>query len=111
LLAQETENHILSYLDFKGVIPSGYGAGTVDIVDKGTYTMNKIGYDKKYVFTLHGRKIKDTYALIKTGNKSFLWIKTKKDSYKKTASTIDYVQPSLPPQIFDLNGPGHMPYM
>lgn len=29
----------------------------------------------------------------------------------KTASAIDYVQSSLPPQLFELNGPGHMPYM
>ena len=77
LLAQETENHILSYLSFSGTIPSGYGAGTVEIIDKGTYTMDKVEFDHKYVFTLSGKKIKDTYALIKTEGKSFLWIKVK----------------------------------
>ena len=29
----------------------------------------------------------------------------------KKSSAIDYVQPSLPPQLFDLNAPGHMPFM
>ena len=114
LLATETENHIMSYANFEGTIPSGYGAGTVEIVDKGSYTMNKVEFDHKYVFTLHGKKEKNTYALIKTGGKSFLWIKTKKGkdhSPKKTASAINYVQFSLPPQLFDLNNPGHMPYL
>ena len=29
----------------------------------------------------------------------------------KKSSAIDYVQTSLPPQLFDLNAPGHMPFM
>jgi hypothetical protein len=109
LLATETENHIMSYANFKGTIPSGYGAGTVEIVDKGTYTLDKVEFDHKYVFTFHGKKEKGTYALIKTHGKSFLWIKTKKNkdhSSKKIASAIDYIQPSLPPRLFDLNSPG-----
>jgi hypothetical protein len=94
LLATETENHILSYVKFKGTIPSGYGAGTVEIVDKGTYTMDKVEFDHKYVFTLSGKKIKDTYALIKTEDKSFLWIKVKNKNacissiLKEMASTL-----------------------
>ena len=109
LLATETENHAIQYWSFQGVIPSGYGAGTVKIIDKGTYTLNSVLYDKKYVFTLHGKKIKDSFALIKTSGKSFLWIKTKEkrmacisNLIRKTASAIDYVQPALSSQLFDL---------
>ncbi|MEO6540900.1 MAG: DNA polymerase ligase N-terminal domain-containing protein, partial [Ferruginibacter sp.] len=41
-LAMMVEDHPYDYKDFKGVIPSGYGAGIVEIWDKGTY----IGVDE-----------------------------------------------------------------
>src|SRR5579871_5186729 len=34
-LAMMVEDHPYSYKDFKGMIPSGYGAGIVEIWDKG----------------------------------------------------------------------------
>src|SRR6187455_921695 len=37
-LAMMVEDHPYSYKDFKGVIPSGYGAGIVEIWDNGKYT-------------------------------------------------------------------------
>jgi hypothetical protein len=109
LLASETEDHILSYGSFEGSIPEGqYGAGTVTIFDHGTYTLDRVDYDKKYVFTLKGRKVKGTYALIKTSGKSFLWLKTKEqrkasvwESIRKIASAIDYVRPTMNPGLWD----------
>lgn len=109
LLAMETEDHAIQYATFKGIIPEGqYGAGSVDIYDHGTFTLNSVEYDRKYVITFNGKKVKGTYALIKTGGKkSFIWIKTKEnrscisENIRKIASAIDYVQPTLCPQIFD----------
>src|ERR1700740_966207 len=37
-LAMMVEDHPYDYKDFKGVIPSGYGAGIVEIWDNGRYT-------------------------------------------------------------------------
>src|ERR1700754_1085432 len=37
-LAMMVEDHPYDYKDFKGIIPSGYGAGIVEIWDKGYYS-------------------------------------------------------------------------
>lgn len=111
LLATETENHAMEYASFNKTIPEGqYGAGTVEIFDRGTYTIDRLEYDKKYVFTMHGKKVKGQFALIKTGRKSFLWLKTKGEKkaciseyLRRIASGIDYVRPTMIPEIWDLS--------
>jgi len=91
ILATETEDHDISYGSFHGTIPEGeYGAGKVEIYDKGTYEMISVDYDKKYVFRLKGKKIDETYALIKSSGKNFFWIKTKKYSVASMIRNISF---------------------
>ena len=64
-LAVQTEDHPIDYAGFEGVIPEGeYGAGTVEIWDKGTYEPVEITAEKKIV-NIHGGKLNGRYALIK----------------------------------------------
>jgi len=76
-LAMQVEDHELSYIDFEGTIPKGeYGAGTVEIWDKGTYTLQN-RTDKIIEFTLHGSKLNGNYALVNFKEKNWLLIKKK----------------------------------
>lgn len=73
-LAVETEDHPLGYEDFEGKIPEDeYGAGLVEIWDKGNYVPIEITPGKK-IIEIKGNKLKGIYALIK--------IKTKEGSDK-----------------------------
>lgn len=64
-LAIQVEDHSLEYGDFKGEIAEGlYGAGTVEIWDKGYYEPIKF-QAKEITFKLKGKKLKGTYRLIK----------------------------------------------
>jgi bifunctional non-homologous end joining protein LigD len=98
-LAMMVEDHPYDYRDFEGTIPEGnYGAGTVIVWDEGTYSSaNVTSSDKKVQekdllhqlsagklkFTLHGKKMKGTWALVKAsgrGENSWLLMKVK-DKY------------------------------
>lgn len=64
-LAVQVEDHTIEYADFEGTIPEGeYGAGTVEIWDKGTY--HPLETDRvKRIFEIRGRKLKGKFCLIK----------------------------------------------
>ncbi len=65
-LAIQTEDHPLSYANFEGEIPEGeYGAGKVEIWDKGTFELRK-HEEKEIAVTLHGDELKGDYVLIRT---------------------------------------------
>lgn len=79
-LAVMVEDHPLSYANFEGVIPpKQYGAGTVEIWDKGTYSANssiKKGLkDGKISVNLFGEKLKGSWALVKMQDNNWLIIK------------------------------------
>ena len=74
-LAVQVEDHALDYIDFEGVIPEGeYGAGMVEIWDKGTYTL-KNRTDKVIEFTLNGAKLKGDHILIRFKENNWLFFK------------------------------------
>ncbi len=76
-LAVQVEDHALDYINFEGTIPEGmYGAGTVEIWDKGTYSL-KNREENKIEFTLQGSKLKGDYVLIRFRNKNWLFFKKK----------------------------------
>ena len=76
-LAVQTEDHPLEYIDFAGTIPEGeYGAGTVEIWDKGTFQRDK-ETAAQLEFTLEGGKLSGAYVLIHTDGKNWLLLKRK----------------------------------
>ncbi len=105
-LAMETTEHEMEYRHFEGVIPEGYGAGTVMIWDEGTYIpeieiekgvrkqitdpvegqkVMKEGLEKGEIkFFLKGKKLKGSFALVKThgfGPKNSWLLLKHKDKY------------------------------
>ena len=76
-LAVQVEDHALNYIHFEGTIPEGqYGAGTVEIWDKGTYALTT-RTDKIMEFALQGSKLKGNYALINFKENNWLLIRKK----------------------------------
>ena len=70
-LAVHTEDHPIEYLTFHGVIPDGYGAGTMTIWDQGTYDllMEKPGSGPKggeYKIQFHGTRLTGEYVIVQT---------------------------------------------
>jgi bifunctional non-homologous end joining protein LigD len=82
-LAIAVDDHVLEHADYEGIIPDGgYGAGAVVIWDKGAYEPHAWS-DSAIEFTLHGRKLKGTFALVRfkrAGENEWLLIK-KKDEH------------------------------
>ena len=67
-LAVHVEDHPLDYIDFEGVIPEGYGAGTVRLWDTGTYDVEK-WQPKEVIVTFHGNRLNGKYVLFQTRSK------------------------------------------
>ena len=77
-LAVRVEDHPVAYIDFEGVIAEGnYGAGTVQIRDRGTYVLQKRKENKEILFELQGKKVKGNYALIHINDKSWIIFRRK----------------------------------
>jgi len=105
-LAMMVEDHPYDYRNFEGIIPDGYGAGTVIIWDEGFYEpadsngMSKQAMEKlllkgigqgKLHFKLKGKKLKGEYALVKTsgrGENSWLLFKVKDQYASKEDITL-----------------------
>jgi bifunctional non-homologous end joining protein LigD len=71
-LAVHTEDHPLEYLTFEGDIPKGqYGAGTMTVWDRGTYTTEKFRPDEVIV-VLHGERVQGRYVLFQTDGDNWM---------------------------------------
>ena len=76
-LAVQTEDHPLDYGDFEGVIPSGYGMGTVELWDAGSFEwVRESATDPDaqirkgdIKFRLAGEKLRGEYALVRIGER------------------------------------------
>lgn len=106
-LAVETEDHPFDYSSFEGVIPEGqYGGGTVMVWDRGTWTPDDPEVDSalrrgELKFTLHGKKLKGSWLLIRTrgyaqspAQRTWLLIKHR-DSYASTKEVTEEEPPSV----------------
>ena len=64
-LAVHVEDHPLEYADFQGVIPAGqYGAGTVEIWDRGTYDLLEEKRNGGLTVRLHGERLDGVWTLV-----------------------------------------------
>ena len=73
-LAVHVEDHPLDYADFEGVIPpKQYGAGTVLLWDRGTWSSigdPRSGYRRgRLKFRLFGRKLQGAWNLVRMGSR------------------------------------------
>ena len=77
-LAVQVEDHPVEYASFEGTIPEGeYGAGTVEIWDRGTYKLVERKEDKLIV-EINGGKLKGIYVLVRfKDQKNWLFFKKK----------------------------------
>ena len=80
-LAMMTEPHPMDYNAFEGVIPEGeYGGGTVMIWDRGTWEPEVPDVSAALAkgdlkLTLHGKKLRGSWVLVRTRNRQWLLIK------------------------------------
>ncbi|HSU49962.1 MAG TPA: DNA polymerase ligase N-terminal domain-containing protein [Segetibacter sp.] len=124
-LAMMVEDHPYDYKDFAGVIPEGnYGAGIVEIWDKGTYTAIEDAGDAKanekllkaglaagnLKFVLNGKKLKGEFALVRLkGSDSNSWLLIKHND--KYAVAEEYSSENDTPKNSPINKwlSGHRP--
>lgn len=104
-LAVRTEDHPLDYGSFEGVIPDGYGAGTVMLWDQGEWEPREDPHEglKKgsLKFNLKGERLKGGWALVLMKNNStrdrqnWLLIKEKDDEADRTSDPRETWQTSV----------------
>lgn len=103
-LAMQVEDHPVDYGSFEGEIPKGnYGAGVVNIFDKGNYEMMDAENEKQFLanlkkgsikFKLSGKILKGEFALVRMKQDDNAWLLIKhKDRYavEKTYNSEDFV--------------------
>ncbi|WP_412784022.1 DNA polymerase ligase N-terminal domain-containing protein [Bordetella holmesii] len=103
-LAVKVEDHPLDYADFFGDIPAGqYGAGHVDIWDRGHWSMQgnpAQALQRGHLhFRLQGRRLQGDWALIRTRDEQWLLRKVQDVPPKPAARTLPGKAASMPRQL------------
>jgi bifunctional non-homologous end joining protein LigD len=94
-LAVHTEDHPLEYLTFHGVIPDGYGAGSMTIWDEGTYDLLKDS-PNEYKVDFHGKRLQGEWVLVQTKqNEGRDWLMIKHGTAEKGHPLDAKIQPML----------------
>ncbi len=94
-LAMQVEDHPMEYARFEGVIPAGeYGGGTVLVWDIGTWEPDEAD-DPEAAFragriklTLDGKKLRGSWALVRTRGRQWLLMKSRDRYASKTDVTV-----------------------
>jgi bifunctional non-homologous end joining protein LigD len=94
-LAVHVEDHPLEYGSFEGDIPPGqYGAGRVDIWDRGTYELLEEKRNGGLTFRLHGERLRGVWTLVAaklSGDaKNWLLIRRSDEPGESAAPRRDY---------------------
>jgi bifunctional non-homologous end joining protein LigD len=111
-LAVHVEDHPLEYAAFAGEIPKGsYGAGTVEIWDRGTYELLEEKPDGGLTVRLHGERLEGTWTLVPAAldGDERNWLLLRKRDETVPASRRDY-DPMLATPARGLPGGGEWLY-
>jgi bifunctional non-homologous end joining protein LigD len=108
-MAIRTEDHPIAYNRFEGTIPKGqYGAGTVIVWDRGTWTPvgdpHKGLEAGKLIFDVQSKKLRGRWEFVRTskpGEKESWFMFKKRDAYARPRSEYDVIV-ALPDSV----GPG-----
>ena len=119
-LAIQVEDHPLEYANFEGTIPKGeYGAGTVEIWDRGEYTVSGVNpvralKEGKLHLCLKGKRLRGEWTLVRTRDadpKKPAWLLMKTGSSDGDTATgraeVAFLEPMKPKLVAALPaGPG-----
>lgn len=99
-LAVEVEDHPLGYENFQGIIPEGqYGAGRVEIWDKGYYQILTETDNLKEIL-IRGKKLNGVYTLVRIKDrkkgKENLWLFFQNKNQKKASLKTEKVPGKKP---------------
>ena len=87
-LAVHVEDHPMEYADFSGVIPKGqYGAGTMEIWDRGRYELVERKKDGGLTVRLNGKRLSGLWTLVPAnlGGEERNWLLIKKHDTEEAA--------------------------
>ena len=94
-LAVHTEDHPIEYLTFQGVIPDGYGAGSMSIWDTGTYELLE-EKDNELKLRFKGRRLDGEWVIVQTKqNEGRDWLMIKHGIPPKNDPLLAKIVPML----------------